>query len=42
MVYDPLQNLRTLLTNYPKSELYLSLLGFKTQLPELAKIVHHG
>jgi len=42
MVYDPLQNLRTLLTNYPGSDLYLSLLGFKTQLPELAKIVHHG
>ena len=31
--YDPLGNLRTLITNYPRYGFYLSILGFKTQLP---------
>lgn len=31
--YDPLGNLKTLITNYPACGFYLAILGFKTQLP---------
>jgi len=37
--YDPLQNLRTLRANYPDSKMYLALVGFKTQIPEIKNIL---
>ncbi len=36
--YDPIENLRALRTHYPDCGLYLALLGFKTQLPQLPEI----
>jgi methylenetetrahydrofolate reductase (NADPH) len=38
--YDPLANLAELRKNYPDFGLYLALLGFKTQLPLLEKILN--
>ncbi len=37
--YDPLENLRRLHTNYPESKMYLALVGFKTQIPEIKNIL---
>ena len=37
-VYDPMGTLRELTKNYPSCGLYLSMLGFKTQLPHLREI----
>lgn len=36
--YDPLENLKTLVNNYPGSGFYLSMLGFKTQFPVIDEI----
>ena len=36
--YDPIDNLKTLHANYPSSGVYLALLGFKTQYPQLSSI----
>ncbi|TVR32641.1 MAG: hypothetical protein EA404_06985 [Spirochaetaceae bacterium] len=36
--YDPIENLKTLHRNYPQCEIYLSILGFKTQYPLLEEI----
>ncbi len=36
--YDPIDNLKTLHANYPGSGVYLALLGFKTQYPQLSAI----
>ncbi len=36
--YDPLENLRDLRRFYPDWGIYLALLGFKTQLPQLSEI----
>lgn len=40
--YDPIENLKSLRRNYPDSDCYLSLLGFKTQLPVLDGILDGG
>jgi len=36
--YDPLENLRTLRASYPDCGLYLALVGYKTQFPQLKQI----
>jgi methylenetetrahydrofolate reductase (NADPH) len=36
--YDPIQNLRDLRGNYPECGLYLALVGYKTQFPQLKDI----
>ncbi len=36
--YDPLANLKELVANYPQCGFYLSILGFKTQLPVIRDI----
>jgi len=41
--YDPIENLRELKKNYPGHGLYLTMLGFKTQLPLLPSVLgNHG
>jgi len=37
--YDPMENLRTLMANYPQCRFYLSILGFKTQFPKLPELL---
>ena len=37
-VYDPMAGLAQLVRNYPGCGLYLSMLGYKTQLPHLREI----
>jgi methylenetetrahydrofolate reductase (NADPH) len=36
--YDPLGNLKTLITRYPTFGFYLAILGFKTQLPLIREV----
>lgn len=36
--YDPMENLKTLHANYPQCEIYLSILGFKTQYDLLESV----
>jgi methylenetetrahydrofolate reductase (NADPH) len=37
--YDPMENLRELIRDYPDCGYYLAILGFKTQFPKLAELV---